>query len=149
MSGTCRRCGSSVTWAKRGDWEDARWLPPLEIVDRMFVVDFGPPRQRGVEPPEPIAQEVLAYRIHECKPDDIENYERRQVEQAQVLSAAENGRLEMTEFCSAVECRKCGSGVGELCVNLSKLYKTGEEVPVRYPHPDRVTDAGWWEQVRA
>jgi hypothetical protein len=115
----------------------------------MFVVDFGPPRQRGEEPPEPIGSEVLVYRIHECKPEDVENYQRRQREQAQVLSAAENGRLEMNEVANTVSCRKCGSDPGENCVNLSQLKKDGQEVPVRYPHPDRVNDSGWWEKVKA
>lgn len=142
MSG-CRNCGQHVTWARKGEYEGARWLPPLEVEDRGFVVDFEPTRQGG----EPIAREVTIYRIHECKAENIEEYQRRQSEQQQVLSAAENGRLAMHEYAMKRDCEKCGSLTGEVCVNLTQLNKDGTEVPVRYPHPVRME--GFWSTEEA
>lgn len=119
-----------------------RGLPPVHM---RFVAMVFTPDQSG---PGALVR-APAFARHDCLL--LEDHLRRQAfKRAQERKEAEEiarglrpprlspeeERQRQLEQAQRFACSKCGAQAGEPCLNLSKRAK-GEEVPVRWPHPER------------
>lgn len=144
MSSVQRECGADIVWAKRPD-DDSRFLPPLEYVGEVYLLDGKGKDKTG--------EQRHAYRIHQCDPDRIiewQDYQHRLAEAkgedyTPYAAAREKENEEMWNQVLHVSCPRCDRDVGEKCISLARhLLKTGEIVECRNPHPARIEAFERW-----
>lgn len=136
---THRDCGEPIKWARRDD-DSERFMPPLEYVGEVYVIDSG-----GA------AIMVHAYRQHRCDPDKMEAWQEYlgkmdKLKGTTVLAdmtaheaARERDREARWEVALRKECIRCDAPAGERCRDMSARYrKTGEIVHTNNPHPERL-----------
>ena len=146
MSSVHKECGADIVWARRPDDTD-RWLQPLEYVGEVFVL------LKQENSNEKVGQQHHAYRIHQCDPDRIiewQDYQHRLAEAkgevyTPYAAAREKENEETWNQVLHVECPRCLRDVDQKCISLARhLLKTGEIVECRNPHPARIDAFERW-----
>lgn len=144
MSSVHKECGADIVWAHRADDTD-RFYPPLEYVGEVFLLE-GKGRDK-------VAEQRHAYRIHQCDPDRIiewQDYQHRLAEATGVeytpyAAARQKDNEELWNQVLHVECPRCEREVGKKCISLARhLLKTGEITECRNPHPARIEAFERW-----
>lgn len=145
MSRIHKECGSDIVWARREDDPD-RFHPPMEYVGEVFLISG-----KG----EKVAEQRHAYRIHQCDPDRIiewQDYQHRLAEAkgeeyTPYAAAREKQNEETWNLVLKVDCPRCERPVGEKCISLARhLLKTGEMQECRNPHPARTEAFERWHR---
>lgn len=130
-----KECGADIQWAKRSD-DDSRWLPPLEYVGEVFMIDSS-----GA------AVQIHGYRRHDCDPDAIiawQDYQQRLAEaKGEVFTpyqaARERDKELVWEIALKVVCPRCDAKKKEKCRSMQLTHRrTGEVVYITNPHPARL-----------
>lgn len=136
-------CGELVVWARRSD-DPTRWMPPLEFVDNLIVIQVD-------ENGERVAVNAPAYRVHDCDPDKVLAWmeyqeklarlrERAPVQVAGMSAweiARERNREQAWETALKVPCLRCGAKKGKKCIDLS-LQRRNLKGYTKNPHAQRL-----------
>jgi hypothetical protein len=144
MASVHKECGADIVWAKRDD-DSGRWLPPMEYVGEVYLLEGKGDAKVGTQ--------KHAYRIHQCDPDRIiewQDYQHRLAEaKGETFTPYEAAREKINEETWAqalrVDCPRCERPAGEKCISLSRhLIITGEIQECRNPHPARMNAFEEW-----
>lgn len=129
-------CGEDIKWVRRDD-DPNRFLPPMEYVGEVYVID----------PESGSGRMTHGYRIHNCDPDKIIAWQDYQLRLAEAKgeqytpydAAREREREQMWELTLAIECSACGMGVDKKCISMARTHANkGEVVELKNPHPVRI-----------
>lgn len=141
-------CGEQIRWSKKPS--SGGWYPPLELVGEVFILtrnEDGDGDYTG--------NEVMGYRIHNCDPDKMKAWQEyraklaaletdeRKAEREEWVSAREAAKSrDMENAWDEVHGTPCPRSdhclTDGMCCNLTQIKKTGEFVPTKWPHPERV-----------
>lgn len=147
MSSIHKECGADIVWAKREDSD--RFMPPLEYVGEVYLLEGKGEEKFGVQ--------RHAYRIHNCDPDRIIEWQEYQFRLAEAkgetftpyAAARERDRESTWNMALKVPCPRCERDAGQKCISLSRhLIATGEIQETLNPHPARMTAFEEWHAER-